>query len=150
MIDAIRKFFDDHFDRKSEERGSERSLRLATAALLFEVASADYALDPAEQGLIKRLVEQRFALGEEETSELLSLAEEASREAPGLHGFTVLINEHWSMAERTRLVEQMWEVVYADGRLDDHEQHLMRKVQRLLHVPYRDYIVAKLRQKPAE
>ncbi len=94
MIDAIRKFFDDHFDRKSEERGSERSLRLATAALLFEVASADYALDPAEQGLIKRLVEQRFALGEEETSELLSLAEEASREAPGLHGFTVLINEH--------------------------------------------------------
>ena len=71
------------------------------------------------------------------------------QESPGLHGFTTLINQQWSIEERTRLVEKMWQVVYADGRLDDHEQHLMRKLQSLLHVPHRDYIAAKLRHKPS-
>jgi uncharacterized tellurite resistance protein B-like protein len=43
----------------------------------------------------------------------------------------------------------MWQVVYTDGRLDDHELHLMRKIQRLLHIPQRDFIAAKLRHKPS-
>ena len=50
-------------------------------------------------------------------------------------GFTTLINQNWSETERVNLMEKMWRVVYADGRLDDHELHLMRKIQRLLHIP---------------
>ncbi len=149
MIKAIQKFFDDHFEVKCDTPRDDNALRLAAAALLFEVASADYNLDSAEQDMIHTLVAGQFALDSEETTHLLSLAKIEAHESPGLHGFTTLINQHWSIEERTRLVEKMWQVVYADGRLDDHEQHLMRKLQSLLHVPHRDYIAAKLRHKPA-
>jgi len=80
---------------------------------------------------------------------LLALAESQAKEATGLHGFTSLINKHWSEQQRLTLVEQMWRVVYADGRLDDHELHLMRKIQRLLHIPQKDFVAAKLRHKPS-
>jgi len=150
MIKAIQKFFDDHFEVKCDTPRDDNALRLAAAALLFEVASADYSLDSVEQDMIHELIAGQFALDSEETTHLLSLAKIEVQESPGLHGFTTLINQQWSIEERTRLVEKMWQVVYADGRLDDHEQHLMRKLQSLLHVPHRDYIAAKLRHKPAE
>ena len=149
MIKAIQKFFDAHFEAIDDAPHGDQALRLAAAALLFEVAHADYDLDSAEQDMIHMLVADQFALGREETKRLLSMAEFEAEEAIDLHGFTTLINQHWSIEERTRLIEKMWQVVYADGRLDDHEQHLMRKVQSLLHVPHRDYIAAKLRHKPS-
>ena len=149
MIKAIQKFFEDHFEVKDGEPPRDHKLRLAAAALLFEVAHADYDLDSSEQDMIHTLVAGQFGLDTEETTQLLSLAKMEANESPGLHGFTTLINQHWSIEERTNLIEKMWQVVYADGRLDDHEQHLMRKLQNLLHIPHRDYIAAKLRHKPA-
>ena len=149
MIKAIQNFFDEHFEGSDDTPRDDHALRLAAAALLFEVATADSNLDRVEQDMIHRLIAGQFALGSEEATRLLSLAKMEAHESPGLHGFTTLINQRWPMEERTRLVEKMWQVVYADGRLDDHEQHLMRKLQSLLHVPHRDYIAAKLRHKPA-
>jgi uncharacterized tellurite resistance protein B-like protein len=32
----------------------------------------------------------------------------------------------------------LWQVVYADGRLDDYEANLMRRISGLIHVPDRD------------
>ena len=148
MIKAIQKFFDDHFEVSGDTPRDDNALRLAAAALLFEVASADYSLDCSEQDMIHTLIAGQFALDSEETTHLLLLAKIEAHESSGLHGFTTLINQHWSIKERTRLIDKMWQVVYADGRLDDHEQHLMRKLQGLLHVPHRDYIAAKLRHKP--
>ena len=120
---------------------------LAASAILFEVARADFELDPAEHQKLSVLIANQFGLNTDETAELLSLAEKEADDSPGLHEFTNLINHHWTMEERIRLIENMWEVVYADGRLDDNEQHLMRRVQNLLHVPHRDYIAAKFKHK---
>ena len=90
----------------------------------------------------------QFTLDDDDASELATLAQHRVRESTGLHGFTSLINQHWSEKNRLNLVEQMWRVVYADGRLDDHELHLMRKIQRLLHISQKDFVSAKLRYKP--
>ena len=98
--------------------------------------------------MIQQLVREQFDLSDEEASALATLAQEQVRESTGLHGFTSMINQHWSEQQRLNLVEQMWCVVYADGRLDDHELHLMRKIQRLLHIPQKDFVSAKLRHKP--
>ena len=148
MLDAIGDFFRDRLQVSDDSHHTEEAVRLAAAALLFEAAMSDYDLGYEERSMIQQLVRQQFDLSDEEASALATLAQERARESTGLHGFTSLINQHWSEHHRLNLVEQMWRVVYADGRLDDHELHLMRKIQRLLHIPQKDFVSAKLRHKP--
>jgi len=148
MIDAIGEFFRTRLQVRDDPLAVEESLRLAAAALLFETAMADYDLDNTERATIHALVCSQFSLSDVDSKALLALAESQVKEATDLYGFTSLINKHWTEQQRLTLVEQMWRVVYADGRLDDHELHLMRKIQRLLHIPQRDFVAAKLRHKP--
>lgn len=148
MIDAISEFFRDRLQVQKDSDGTEGAVRLAAAALLFEAAMSDYELGEEERTTIQQLVREQFTLDDDDASELATLAQHRVRESTGLHGFTSLINQHWSEKNRLNLVEQMWRVVYADGRLDDHELHLMRKIQRLLHISQKDFVSAKLRYKP--
>ena len=149
MIDAISQFFRDRLQVQKNSDSAEDAARLAAAALLFEAAMSDYDLGEEERTTIQQLVREQFDLDDTDASVLATLAQQQVRESVGLHGFTSLINQHWSEKDRLNLVEQMWRVVYADGRLDDHELHLMRKIQRLLHIPQKDFVSAKLRHKPA-
>ena len=148
MIDAIGEFFRDRLQVQKNSDSAEDAVRLAAAALLFEVAMSDYDVGEEERTTIQQLVREQFDLDDTDASVLATLAQQRVRESIGLHGFTSLINQHWSEKDRLNLVEQMWRVVYADGRLDDHELHLMRKIQRLLHIPQKDFVSAKLRHKP--
>ncbi|MFL2562708.1 MAG: TerB family tellurite resistance protein [Arenicellales bacterium] len=148
MIDAISEFFRDRLQVQKNSDSAEDAARLAAAALLFEAAMSDYDLGEEERTTIQQLVREQFDLDDTDASVLATLAQQRVRESVGLHGFTSLINQHWSEKDRLNLVEQMWRVVYADGRLDDHELHLMRKIQRLLHIPQKDFVSAKLRHKP--
>ncbi|HIB06609.1 MAG TPA: TerB family tellurite resistance protein [Gammaproteobacteria bacterium] len=147
MIDAIRQFFSEHIEGNEAVEDAEHELRLAAAALMYETAMADYDLGQEEQTLIQKLVSEQFELSKTEADELLALAQSQVKDATDLHGFTRLINRNWTLEERTLLVDRMWQVVYADRRLDDHEVHLMRKIQRLLHIPHRDFVASKLRHK---
>ena len=147
MIDAIRQFFSEHIECSEAVEDSKDELRLAAAALMYETAMADYDLGKEEQTLIQKLVSEQFELTQAEAKELLTLAQSQVKDATDLHGFTTLINRNWTLEERTSLVDSMWQVVYADRRLDDHEVHLMRKIQRLLHIPHREFLASKLRHK---
>jgi len=149
MIEAIQNFFKTRIEAKEGDEEKETAARVAAAALLFEAAMSDYQLDDVERQTIKDLITEQFNLDRADVMTLIALAESQAKEATGLHGFTTLINQNWSETERVNLMEKMWRVVYADGRLDDHELHLMRKIQRLLHIPQVDYVAGKLRNKPS-
>ena len=145
----IQNFFKTRIEAKEGDEEKETAARVAAAALLFEAAMSDYQLDDVERQTIKDLITEQFNLDRADAMTLIALAESQAKEATGLHGFTTLINQNWSETERVNLMEKMWRVVYADGRLDDHELHLMRKIQRLLHIPQVDYVAGKLRNKPS-
>ncbi len=49
------------------------------------------------------------------------------------------------MEDKTRLMEMVWRVVYADGKLDKHEDYLVKKMARLLHIRHSEMINAKLK-----
>ena len=149
MIEAIQNFFKTRIESKESDEEKETAARVAAGALLFEAAMSDYQLDDVERQTIKDLIIEQFNLDRTDAMTLIALAEIQAKEATGLHGFTTLINQNWSEIERVNLMEKMWRVVYADGRLDDHELHLMRKIQRLLHIPQVDYVAGKLRNKPS-
>jgi len=147
MIRRLEAFFSRFVDTPDAEKGrrSDRALQMAAGILLVEVARSDQHMDPRESRLVERQLREVFGLGEAEVHELLRLVERDADTATSLFPFTRLINERFDSAEKTRLVELLWEVAYADGCLDPYEEGLIRKIADLLYVPHRDFIRAKHR-----
>jgi len=113
-------------------------LQLAAAGLLVEAAQLDGTLDPTERQSIGRLLEQRFSLTAAESAELLEAAELRSADAVDIFGYTRVLARGFSQEEKIQLIEMIWEVVYADGVLHEHEASLLRRVGELVYVSDRD------------
>jgi uncharacterized tellurite resistance protein B-like protein len=149
MLKGIREFFEQHIGQAAAPAQEAHRLQLATAALLVEVVRSDGGIAPAEREALLAAIGARFALAPEEAATLVDLAEQEARLANDTYQFTSLINRSFSPSQKMRLVELMWQVAYADAKLGAHEQHVLRKLAELLHVPHGDYIAAKMRARDA-
>ncbi len=145
MLTAIRQIF----SSSEVETAGKPSPELAAAALLVEVARADYHVDGDEEEAIGRLLRQTLGLGAEEVESLIELAHEHSREAVGLHPFTSVVHDRFDAQEKIRLFECLWRVAFADGSVDRYEEHMLRRIAKLLHVSHRDFIRTKLQVQEA-
>ena len=123
----------------------ERDVERMAAVLLVEVARADGTIDDVELDAVRRALAQSSSLP---AGELDALVDEAVREgeaATSLHAYTSAVNDAFDKDERVRLVEHLWRVAEADGRLDRYEEHAIRRIADLLYVKHRDFMQAKLR-----
>jgi uncharacterized tellurite resistance protein B-like protein len=121
----------------SPESGSpdrEGALRLATAALMVEVARADHVFEKSELVRLLELIELHFALSSEDAADLIDSAATSAEDSVHLHDFTQLLHEHLIESEKARIVGLLWQVAYADGRLDKYEDSLVLKISDLLYV----------------
>ncbi len=113
----------------------EHTLRVATAALMVEVARADHSFDPQERAALLRLVAERFGLTGDDTAALTDDAALAASESVSVYGFAQRLHESLSEAEKSTVVDLLWQVAYADGRLDKYENALVLKISDLMYVP---------------
>ena len=128
---------------------------LAVALLFLELARSDFDFAMVEGDKIRELLSQRYSLSPEQCEELMDRAQAESRAAVSLFDYVKVLNDRLDRGGKRRLMEMLWEVAYADGRLDRYEEHLLHKLAGLLYVPDEDFISAKLsviehRQKPGE
>lgn len=112
----------------------EDALRLATAVLMVEVARADHEFSQSEFDLLLELIASHFRLSPQDASELADQASETAEESVSLHDFTQLLHNSLSEDEKTRIVSMLWQIAYADGRLDKYEDSLVLKISDLLYV----------------
>ncbi|MBN2331702.1 MAG: TerB family tellurite resistance protein [Deltaproteobacteria bacterium] len=127
----------------NEKKGDE--LQLAIAMLLVEIALADDVLHAREEQLILRVLQKLFSLSPQDAGDLLSRSRQKHAESIDLYPATRTINDHFSPAEKSRLLETVWQLVFADGILDQHEDYLMHKLAKLLRLSHRQLIEAKLK-----
>jgi uncharacterized tellurite resistance protein B-like protein len=147
MINTIQAFLKKHTTAPVDDQtNSEQALRTATAALLMEVARADSEITTAERLAVERIVETCYGMSPDEAREVARSAERHSEEMTSLHPFTRLINSECSLDDRISIVRMLWDVTFADGHVDKHEEHLVRKVADLLYVPHSQFIRAKLKR----
>jgi uncharacterized tellurite resistance protein B-like protein len=121
---------------QGSEGSAEMGTNLAVAALLVEVLRADYEVGSAERELGLQPAATR------------ALVEEAERQIDKSHDlfqFTSQINRSYTEADKIRLLEALWRVADADMAIHKYEEHLIRRVADLLHVPHSAFIAAKLR-----
>jgi len=145
VLAAIQEFFRLKIEPDASAGPGRHGLQLATAALLFEILRADHDEHPDERTMLEQALRNTFSLSDSETRELAELADCEAAESVSLYQFTGLINQYFSAEEKVQLVEMLWQVAYADGRLDRYEEAAVRKITELLHVPHRDFIRAKHR-----
>jgi uncharacterized tellurite resistance protein B-like protein len=149
VLTSIRRFFDQQLaaPRSGDDEG--RRLELATAALLVEVMRLDGAAAD-ERATVLKAVTGKFGLADDEAEQLVALAEDEVREAVGYYQFTSLINRHFDVPQKERVVELMWRVAWADDAVSAHEQHVIRKIADLIHLPHASYVAAKQRARDGD
>ena len=142
---SIARILDLLTGRTSEVQPRERHdpLRLATAAILLDIAYADGAFTPAEDGNVAAFLAQRFALEPDDAKELLEAADEIRKKTVDHFALTHYIRKNEPLAERIEIVKTMWRLVYSDGRLTDYEGYLVRKLADLLGLEHHVMIEAK-------
>jgi uncharacterized tellurite resistance protein B-like protein len=119
-------------------------LRLATAAVLLEIAYADGEFTPAEDGDVVGFLKQSFELSEEDARDLLAQADELRNKTIDHFALTNYIRRNSTLAERIEIVKTMWRIVYSDRKLTDYENYLVRKLADLLGLEHHVMIEAKV------
>jgi uncharacterized tellurite resistance protein B-like protein len=149
MFESFRNFVAEIVDgEKHPSQFAENDYRLAAVALLVHAAAIDGDMSQSERDKLHAVVKRRFNLDEAATDELIEKATQAENEAVDLYHFTSLINRTLDEEGRARVIEMMWEIVYADGRRDELEDNLLWRAADLLGVSQRERI--ELRQRIAK
>ena len=147
MIDLLKKFF----TKTSDEAGAaesvriSRDVRIATCALLLEMARTDGEFSDLERESIVEVLRDNYQLSAERARAFMKSAEEELEKSIDLWHFAKLINENYSTEEKTKIIEIVWQIIYTDGRLDKHEDYLVHKLAKLLRLSHKQLIDAKLK-----
>jgi len=143
MIAKITQFFQTLSETNSTQVKDTISLEIACTVLLCEVIRADGTLDNKEELQLVSLISTQFDINEAEAQIIFSQALEISEHATDFYQFTSKVNQHYSLEERIKIVELLWQLAYADGELASIEEHIIRKIADLLHLRHSEYIQTK-------
>ncbi len=147
MLAAIQRFFTSRIDpgHRDVRQTDQHRLQVATGALLVEMMRTDVECTEGERAVVLGALRDKFDLTEDETHQLMDLAEAEADDAIDHYQFTSLIKSGFSQEQKRRVVEYLWAVAYADANVDKHEEYLVRKIANLIGVSHKDFIEAKLR-----
>src|SRR6201992_2640742 len=141
MLDGLRQFIADVVSPSHEPRDlDDTGYRLAATALLVHVISLDGDPPETEKRKLHSLIESSFGLDRGAADKLIASATLVEGEAVDLYHFTSVIMRSVDDAGRLRIVEMMWELVYADGQVSEFEDNVVWRAADLLGVSQRDRI----------
>ena len=141
MFDKLAQLFS--ATKTPTETDEQQLSQLAATALLIELCRADNSVDAVEIAEVISIAQSTFKLSEQAAEKLLEDAQQKNNEATSLFEFTEIINNYFDKAAKYQLIKNIWQVAYADKKIDQHEDHLIRKVADLIYVGHGDFIRAK-------
>ena len=147
MLDIAKRFFGSlsTVGNQKADQGSEHDIQVATCALFVEMAKIDDAFSGEEMAAVLAILKDRYGLSPEHADALIGEADRQLEQSVDLWRFAELINANYSNAEKIKILETLWQIVYVDNKMDEHENYLMHKVGNLLRLSHQDLIEAKLK-----
>ena len=144
MLDGLRQFIADIVAPHDPNRTfGDTDYRLAATALLVHVVSLDGQPSAGEQRKLHSLIESHFGLDHGTADRLIADATQVEGEAVDLYRFTSVIMRSLEEEGRRRIVQMMWELVYADGQVTEFEDNVVWRASDLLGISQRDRIELK-------
>ncbi|MBW7470297.1 TerB family tellurite resistance protein [Marinobacter sp. F4218] len=143
MIEHLKKLFAGPETGASEP--DPHQLAVAATALMVQLSRIDQNEDERELQTIVDCAVKAHQVTREEAEEILEDALDHAEDATSMYEFTGQINEHLNQHAKQVLLESIWRVAFADGRIDKYEEHLIRRMADLLHLNHREYMQARHR-----
>lgn len=116
--------------------------------LLLQLSHADFDSTEQEQQLVLGYLQREYQLAPDIAQQVLAQANQLAADATCLHAYTSKLKV-LSETERLVLLNQLWQLAWADGNVDPNEEMMLRKVADLLFIRHSDFIKAKLANQPA-
>lgn len=138
MFEGLRSFVSDLVGGQSERPFDETDYRMAATAILVHVADADGAFDDVERQRMRAILVERFALDDSDADRLIAQAQLSEAEEVDLDRFISILRRTLDTDGRLKLVEMMWDLVYADGAPLEVEDSIVARVAQMLGVPVAD------------
>jgi uncharacterized tellurite resistance protein B-like protein len=85
-----------------------------------------------------------FYLDDDYVNDLMTLAEQRIKESVSLYEFTGVINTSFTHKEKIELIESLWRLIYKDEKLNEYEDHLIKRISATINIEHKEIINAKL------
>ena len=135
MFEGLRSFVAELVGSEGERPFEENDYRMAATAVLVHVADSDGAFDDSERARLRSIVMERFGLDGGEAVRLIAQAQLSEAESVDLHRFIAVLRRALNTDGRLKLVEMMWDLVYADGAPLEVEDSIVSRIGQMLDVP---------------
>jgi len=143
MLSKINKWLDSTLNLEPDNDSQQHTVQLAAAILLIEVSRADFDISKEEQQVIQTTLKKHFSLTDIEATNVLNYALKEHDDYTSSHPFIRLINEEMDIDEKRSLLRGLWEVAYADTKLDKYEEYHIRKIADWLYLSHADFMKIK-------
>ncbi len=144
MLDQIKSLF----GLSPQDAGAtkiELDKNLAAAALMVHVIAADGQITPEEEVKLRAVLREHYVMGDDDASALEEAAKTAQEDAVDMYRFTSILKDQMDESERLALVEDLWEMVFADGKIHEFEDNVVWRVAELIGIQSRERMVLKQR-----
>ena len=150
MFEYLRKIFADNQTPinqspiNSSSESKNQKIEIAACALFIEIAKADGEFTDEERKFIVSEMKSTFNLDDGYVNDLILLAEQRVKESVSLYEFTGIINTTFTFEEKIELIESLWKLIYKDEKLNQYEDHLIKRIAATINIEHKQIINAKL------
>jgi uncharacterized tellurite resistance protein B-like protein len=150
MLEYLRKIFSNdpastiQSEVNSHSNQRNKKVEIAACALFIEIAKADGEFTEDERMFIISEMKSTFDLDDDYVNDLMILAEEKVKESVSLYEFTGVINTTFTHNEKIELIESLWKLIYKDEKLNQYEDHLIKRIAATINIEHKQIIDAKL------
>ena len=135
MFDKLKSIFDKKIEEEIEEFDT---IQIAISTLMIQTAVYDGVFDEQEKSEILELIKKYFNFNEDQKLSLFKIAMKVNDDSNDMQQFTRVLNDNLSEEEKLNIIEMLWKVIISDGRIDDYENALIRKISGLLYISDKD------------
>ena len=132
MLDSFLNLFNQTKSNNNTEEINDHLMLMG--GILVEAAAVDGKIEKSELSKIKKSLVYFFEINEDESSYIVKKCLEKVDEPKSLYYFTSKINKEFEYEKKIKLLEILWEIILADGKIHDFETNMVRRLSGLLYV----------------
>ncbi len=129
--------------KESEKKQTSFEIELTASVLAYELARSDGEITQDELLILMNQIEEITKKVGKNKDEIFKIIKMYSEDSISFYEFVEDINKNYSKKEKLDLLKFLWEMAYADKKLDIEEERLIRRMADLIKI--KDLEVLKLK-----